>query len=238
MRRSLTISTTLALAFAASAAPGGAQEGEPEGFAATSLHENADWRAAAAEADFAYVRALTGLDQTDASLFEHVRKSGAAGVPRGLYHEARPDVSTGSRQAHAHIDLLEEAVEIEGDMLPANVDLAPNPTGPDCYGKMPGEMRTWIEGYVTTWENQMGESLVVHTDTRWWNECTGDWPAMGDRVLLSHHEPASAAPGLPAGWDEASFEWYWDPVEVPGLPETTYRGVFHGSAAELEELYY
>ncbi|GAA3569660.1 GH25 family lysozyme [Amycolatopsis ultiminotia] len=181
-----------------------------------SGHQGAvDWgKAAGAGAQFAYVKATEGTGYVNPQFIQQYNGAHHAGIIRGAYHFARPDVSGGAEQASYFI-AHGGGWGNDGKTLPGALDLEYNPYGDACYGKSPADLTAWIADYARTYLAREGRSTVIYTSTSWWKRCTGNTARFGDTNPLWLARYASEIGELPAGWDKQSI---WQFARSGGLP--------------------
>lgn len=109
-----------------------------------------DWQGAWANgARWAYVKATEGTTFQSPTFPEQFQGAGDAGLIRGAYHFARPDLSGATEQATHFVDHGGNWTA-DGRTLPPALDLEHNPYGADaCYGRGPSDMVSWIRSSVT-----------------------------------------------------------------------------------------
>ena len=132
-----------------------------------------DWAAAAgAGAKFTYVKATEGTGFVNPQYGQQYDGAHAAGIIRGAYHFARPDVSGGAEQAEYFI-AHGGGWQPDGTTLPGALDIEYNPYGEVCYGKNPAEETAWIADFARTYLTKVKRSALIYTSTAWWKRCTG-----------------------------------------------------------------
>nr|WP_184784435.1 GH25 family lysozyme [Amycolatopsis jiangsuensis] len=191
-----------------------------------SGHQGAvDWKKAAGSgAQFAYVKATEGTGFVSPQFAQQYNGAHDAGLIRGAYHFARPDISGGAEQA-AYFIAHGGGWGGDGTTLPGAVDLEYNPYGDACYGKSPADLTAWIDDFARTYLAKEHRSTVIYTSTSWWKRCTGNTAKFGDTNPLWLARYASEIGELPAGWDKQSI---WQFASTGGLPgdQNYYNGPF------------
>lgn len=190
-----------------------------------------DWQAAArAGAKFVYIKATEGTGFVSDRFTQQYTGSHAAGLIRGAYHFARPDVSGGAAQARFFVD-NGGGWTADGRTLPGALDVEYNPYGDDCYGKSPPDMIAWITDFSRTYEARTGRAPVIYTSTSWWEKCTGNSPAFGrtNPLWLARYAPEIGE--LPAGWSAHTIWQYADSGRLPGDQNS-----FNGDHSRLSTL--
>ncbi|KIM66502.1 glycoside hydrolase family 25 protein [Scleroderma citrinum Foug A] len=154
-----------------------------------------------------------------------------AGIIRGAYHFARPDVSSGAEQAKYFLanggwyrlcgpfifnSILSGGWSGDGITLPGALDIEYNPYGKKCYGLSASAMVSWIQDFSDTYHSATKRYPVIYTTTDWWKTCTGNSAAFGKNNPLWIAHYASSIGPLPGGWLSASFWQYADHGPNPG----------------------
>lgn len=149
----------------------------------------------------------------------HQNDSGAtnAGLIRGSYHFARPDVSSGATQANYFL-ANGGGWSADGITLPGALDIectyshfaraypilngvrTDNPYGATCYGLSQSAMVAWIKDFSNTYHSKTGRYPVIYTTTDWWKTCTGNASGFQNDNPLWIARYASSIGELPAGY--------------------------------------
>ena len=184
-----------------------------------------------AGAKFAYIKATEGISYKDPSFNSNYPNAYYAGLVRGAYHFARPDVSGGAAQAD-YFAGHGGAWSADGQTLPGAIDIEYNPYGSECYGLSQSAMRSWLHSFVNEYHSRTGRWAVIYTTFDWWRTCTGNTDA-----TFANNDPLwitrwSSSPGtLPYGWSFYTF-WQWFPSgSLPGDQD-----VFNGDSSRLTAL--
>jgi GH25 family lysozyme M1 (1,4-beta-N-acetylmuramidase) len=184
-----------------------------------------DWAAVrSGGAQFAYVKATEGIGFVNPQFASQYNGSYRAGLIRGAYHFARPDISSGAAQA-SFFAAQGGGWSADGRTLPGVVDLEPDPRGGQCYGLSQGTMVAWIAGFAQAYHALTSRWPVIYTTSRWWAACTGGYSGFAGRDPLWI---AGATSPLPAGWGTYTFWQYGQGGTFPGDQDT-----FNGSRAML-----
>lgn len=195
-----------------------------------------DWPAVAdAGIEFAYIKATEGTSYTDPRFRENYTGAAQAGMFRGAYHFALPNVSSGRAQARFFLAHGGNG-QPDGLTLPPALDLEYNPYGPDCYGLTQQQMVNWIVAFSATIHRQTGRHPVIYTDPTWWHDCTGGHGGFADThpLWLQDWDPTPAP--LPAGWGRYTFWQHSATGQVPGIAGPVDRDAFHGPYTRLQTL--
>src|SRR5699024_6440715 len=94
-----------------------------------------------------------------------------AGMIRGAYHFARPDQTSGAKQAEYFV-AHGGAWSADGQTLPGALDIESNPYGSKCYGLSKAQMRKWISSFTKRYLHLTGRNAVIYSSPSWWVECT------------------------------------------------------------------
>ncbi|MEV4050414.1 lysozyme [Amycolatopsis sp. NPDC049688] len=175
-----------------------------------------DWPAAAgAGAKFSYVKATEGTGFVNPQFNQQYDGAHAAGLIRGAYHFARPDVSGGAEQAEYFIAHGGGWLR-DGTTLPGALDIEYNPYGDVCYGKTPADLTAWIGDFTRTYLAKVKRSALIYTSTAWWKQCTGNTGRFGgtNPLWLARYAPVIGE--LPAGWDKQSIWQFARSGVLPG----------------------
>ncbi|MEU9131673.1 lysozyme [Kitasatospora sp. NPDC048540] len=201
------------------------------GLDVSSWQGSVAWSTAAADgARFAYVKATEGTTYLNPYFAQQYNGSYGAGLIRGAYHFALPDVSSGAAQA-TWFTAHGGGWSRDGRTLPPALDIEYNPYGATCYGLGQGAMVSWIRDFSTTVHTRTGRYPVIYTTTDWWKTCTGNNASFGatNPLWLARY---SSTPGtLPAGWSYRTIWQYADSGTFPGD-----QNLFNGAYDRLQAL--
>lgn len=190
-----------------------------------------DWRLVKRRgAKFSYVKATEGTGFRSPTFEQQYNGAARVGLIRGAYHFARPDVSSGPRQANYFVR-HGGGWSRDGRTLPGMVDLEYNPYGETCYGRGRTGMIRWIKGFSLTYKRRTGRRPVIYTSTSWWKKCTGNTPVFSGAHHLWIARYNSRIGELPAGWDEHLIWQFSDRGRLPGD-----QNYFNGSMRRLKQL--
>lgn len=113
-----------------------------------------------------------------------------AGLIRGPYHFARPNLFSGAHSGGWSAD---------GKTLPGVLYVESG-----CYGLSPKKMVAWILDFSETYKDKTGRKPVIYTTEAWWKQCTGNSLDLQDSPLWIARYKASAGQ-LPQGWSNYTF---------------------------------
>jgi GH25 family lysozyme M1 (1,4-beta-N-acetylmuramidase) len=182
---------------------------------------------------FAWMKATEGTSYKDSSFNTNYLNSYYAGVIRGAYHFARPDISSGSTQA-AYFASNGGAWSADSLTLPGVLDIEYNPYGATCYGLSTTAMRTWITDFYNTYKSRTTRDVVIYSTANWWNTCTGSWTGMASKspLFIAHYTTASY-PTLAAGWTYYTVWQYTSTGTVSGVSGNVDRDKFSSTRDRL-----
>ncbi|KAG8719438.1 hypothetical protein FRC08_002823 [Ceratobasidium sp. 394] len=181
---------------------------QPKGIDVSSYQGNVNWAAQkSAGISFAYIKATEGTGYTNSYFDQQYTGSYNAGIIRGSYHFARPDVSSGATQADYFL-AHGGGWSADGKTLPGALDIEYNPYGATCYGLSAANMVSWIKNFSDQYHAKTGRYPTIYTTTDWWTTCTGNSAAFSSTNALWIARYASSVGNLPAGWAYHTFWQY------------------------------
>lgn len=207
MKLSITITTIIA---AAASSVSAAIKGQD----VSNWQGTIDWNAQSkAGSKFTFIKATEGTGHTDSTFSANYKGAYEAGIARGAYHFALPDVSSGSVQANYFLS-NGGGWSNDGKTLPGALDIEYNPYGANCYGLSKAAMADWIHDFGDTYKSKTGRFPVIYTTADWWNTCVGkggfeDYPLWVARY-------ASSVGSLPIGFSTHSFWQFADSGALAG----------------------
>ena len=199
-----------------------------EGLDVSHWNGTVDWAAhAKAGRQFTWIKATEGTGYTSPTFNAQYTGSAKAGLLRGAYHFALPNVSSGAAQA-TYFSAHGGGWSGDGKTLPGVVDLEYNPySGGDCYGMSKAALTAWIKDFSTTYHARWGKYPVIYTSASWWNTCVGS-TAFASTSPLWLARYASTPGTLPTGW---AYQSVWQ-YSTSGFDHDR----FNGSASALKKL--
>ncbi|WP_228389827.1 GH25 family lysozyme [Streptomyces smaragdinus] len=178
--------------------------------------------------EFAWMKATEGTTYKDPRFNANYLGAYNAGVIRGAYHFARPDVSGGAAQAD-YFASNGGAWSRDNRTLPGVLDIEGS-----CYGKSAAAMQTWILDFYNRYKARTGRDVVIYTSPSWWNTCTGGWSGMASRSpLWVAHWTSAASPSIPAGFPYWTVWQYSSTGSVSGISGAVDRDRFNGDRTRL-----
>ena len=175
---------------------------------------------------FAYVKATEGTGFVNPDFAAQYDGSYQAGLIRGAYHFALPNVSGGAAQASYFVG-NGGGWSADGRTLPGALDIEYDPYGAECYGLSQSAMVSWITSFADTYQALTTRWPVIYTTDAWWAKCTGDYSG------FASEDPLWLPPGstLPADWSFLTFSQYASHGTFPGDQDT-----FNGASVRLRVL--
>lgn len=201
----------------------------PAGIDVSHYQGTINWSSVkAAGIQFAYIKATEDTTYKDPDFSANYLNAYNAGVIRGAYHFARPDLSSGSAQA-TYFAGNGGAWSADNLTLPGMLDLEGG-----CYGLSTSAMQSWILDFYNTYKAKTGRDIVIYTSPSWWNSCTGGWSGMSaDSPLFVADWTTAANPTIPSGFPYATIWQYSDSGSVSGVSGAVDLDRFNGDSSRL-----
>jgi GH25 family lysozyme M1 (1,4-beta-N-acetylmuramidase) len=185
---------------------------------------------------WAYIKATEGTSVKDSAFSANYPAAYYAGLIRGAYHLARPNLSTGTVQAD-YLAGNGGAWSADGKTLPALLDIQPNPySGGYCYGLSQSAMVTWIRAFLNEYKARTTRWAVIHTTLSFWKICTGNYSGFATSSPLSIVSWDRTPTTLPAGWGFYTFWQSTDCRATSGITGCADGSVFNGTLDRLVAL--
>ncbi|WP_419999799.1 GH25 family lysozyme [Streptomyces boninensis] len=182
---------------------------------------------------FAWMKATESTTYKDPTFNTNYVNAYNAGVIRGAYHFARPNLSSGAAQAN-YFASNGGAWSRDNLTLPGVLDIESNPSGAQCYGLSQTSMRNWILDFYNTYKSRTTRDVVIYTSPSWWNTCTGSWNGMASRSpLWVAHWTTADNPTKPGGFSAWTVWQYTSTGRVNGVSGNVDRDKFNGSRDRL-----
>jgi GH25 family lysozyme M1 (1,4-beta-N-acetylmuramidase) len=160
-------------------------------------------------ARFAYVKATEGTTYQNPIFGPQYGGAEGAGMIRGAYHFALPNVSAASVQADYFVN-NGGGWTGDGKTMPPLLDIEYNPypsLGNTCYNMSQAAMVNWIAAFSNRVLARTGRLPMIYTTTDWWTQCTGNSGAFSRQPL--HLASYSRYVGsMPNGWGTYSVWQY------------------------------
>lgn len=200
----------------------------PEGIDVSSWQGGINWSSVrGAGIEFSWMKATEGLTYKDPTFSANYLNAYNAGVIRGAYHFARPDVSGGAAQA----DFFASnggAWSRDNLTLPGVLDIEGS-----CYGYSQASMRQWVLDFYNTYKARTGRDVVIYTSPSWWNTCTGGWSGMSALSPLWVANWTTGTPSIPSGFPYYTVWQYTSTGAVNGVSGNVDRDRFSGDRSRL-----
>ncbi|MEU1352237.1 GH25 family lysozyme [Streptomyces sp. NPDC005775] len=201
----------------------------PEGIDVSKWQGGINWSSVrGAGIEFSWMKATEGLTYKDPTFSANYLNAYNAGVIRGAYHYARPDVSGGAAQA----DFFASnggAWSRDNLTLPGVLDIEGT-----CYGYSQAGMRQWVLDFYNKYKARTGRDVVIYTSPSWWNSCTGGWSGMSAlSPLWVAHWTSAGSPSIPSGFPYWTVWQYSSTGSVSGVSGNVDRDRFGGDRSRL-----
>ena len=198
------------------------------GIDVASYQGNVDWNLVHKQGiAFTYIKATEALDYQNPYYLQGWLGAPAAGLIRGSYHFAIPNISSGTAQADFFVN-HGGAWSPDGYTLPPMLDMEYNPDGPTCYGLSQSAMASWVLAFSNEVHAKTGRYPTIYAGAAWWKLCTGNSTALSTtNPLYVAHWGLTSGP-VPGGWKRWTIWQYSNKGRNPGTQE-----VFYGNRSEL-----
>lgn len=190
--------------------------GMPAGMDVSGWQQNVDWGAAtSAGATFAFVKASEGTWASNNYFNQQYQGSANAGMIRGAYHFALPNVSNGVLQAQAFVQ-NGGGWSADGITLPGVLDIEADPyvntDGTNqCYGMSPGALTNWIGDFTRTYKQLTGRDAIIYTAYYFWQSCVGSTAfSQSNPLWLAAYTSDYNWVQLFGGWPQFTFWQFSD----------------------------
>ncbi len=222
---------TTAVTAVAVAAPAGAQ-GTVYGMDVSGWQHNVNWKKAWAHgARFAYVKATEGTGYRNPYFTQQYDGSYGVGMIRGAYHFARPDLSSGRKQAD-YFATNGGGWSRDGKTLPGVLDIEWNPyRGGMCYGLSKKHMAGWIRSFSRQYHARTTRWPVIYTAYGWWSRCVGRAGNYSATSPLWIARYSSSAGSLPYAW---GYYTWWQTADHGVFPGD--QDQFNGGYRQLQRM--
>jgi GH25 family lysozyme M1 (1,4-beta-N-acetylmuramidase) len=182
---------------------------------------------------FAYLKATEGTGVKDPNFNAYYPAAYYAGLIRGAYHFARPNLSAGSTQAD-YFASSGGAWSADNQTLPGALDLEPNPySGGYCYGLSQSGMVSWISSFMDQYHARTGRWAVIQTTASFWRICTGNHTGFASRHPLWIIQWDTSTGTLPTGWSFYTLWQHTNCLVVSGISGCTDGNTFNGTRDRL-----
>lgn len=180
---------------------------------------------------FAIVKATQGTGYTNPYFAADWAGARAAGMIRGAYHFATPQlpISTASAQAQ-HFIAVTGSTRAQGD-LPPMLDLEIS------GGLAPRELVAWTSTFLATVQALTGRQAIIYSYPAFWYRAMNNTTAFDAYPLWLASYTGTGSPGaIPGGWRSWALWQYTDSAVIPGINTAADRSQFCCTAASLSAL--
>ncbi len=219
--------------------PAGTQ-GLPLGLDVSSWQGTVNWSVVSNNgAKFGYIKATEGVAYKNPNYTSQYNGSKAAGLIRGAYHFALPNVSAGAAQAAFFVQNGGQW-SADGATMPPVLDIEDNPYGAKCYGLSASQMATWIRDFTRTVKSLTNKQAMIYTSYYFWQDCVGNTTEFSQSNPLWLASYYTNSPRIPGGWPAYTIWQYAnDYADAGQTVRATFPGdqnVFNGSLQQLRQL--
>ncbi|GAA4169991.1 cell wall-binding repeat-containing protein [Gryllotalpicola koreensis] len=191
-----------------------------------------DWSGLAAKGyKFVFIKANEATGVYNDYFPQQWVDAGAAGLIRGVYDFARPDLVSGAAEANAFYQNGAAMAAGDAGTLPPVIDLeTPSAGTPACSNLSQSGMVSWISSYISTLTSLTGRQPLIYSNANWWSTCTGNTTAFASRAKLwiANWVTGVTNPTPFPGWSSWTFWQYSD--ALTDNPTGGDIDVFNGSA--------
>ncbi|MGW0252289.1 glycoside hydrolase family 25 protein [Nocardia goodfellowii] len=225
-RRSSWMVTLTALAGILTAPPAAAAPQGPD--VSSWQHPNKmliDWFAVRRSGyEFAMVKATEGLNYVNPHFVSDSVLMRMAGVARGTYHYAHPELPPEAQAALYSTVVLGQNGPLD---LPPVLDL--ETTG----GLSPDQLIDWTQRYLNTVQAMTGRVPIIYTYPNFWKTAMADTNRFTRYPLWIADYRGNPEPEVPGGWPAWTFWQTTDSGVIPGIPAPVDLNVYSGTQGDL-----
>ncbi|MGW5920236.1 glycoside hydrolase family 25 protein [Nocardia fluminea] len=186
-----------------------------------------DWHAVrAAGHQFAMVKATEGLHYINPYFVQDSVLMRTAGVARGTYHFARPELPPEPQAAMYAATVLGQNGPLD---LPPVLDLE------TAGGLAPAALIDWTHRYLNTVRTLTGRTPVIYTYPHFWKTAMADTSAFTGYPLWIADYSGNDQPEVPGNWPTWTFWQTTDRGTVPGISGGTDVNIYSGAQGDLAQ---
>jgi GH25 family lysozyme M1 (1,4-beta-N-acetylmuramidase) len=176
--------------------------------------------------NFAMVKATEGLSYINPYFVPDSLLMRAAGVARGTYHFARPELPPEP-----------QATLYAGVVLGQNgpLDLPPVLDLEKSGGLRPGALVDWTHRYLDTVQALTGRVPIIYTYPYFWRTAMADSGEFTRYPLWIADYRGNDQPEVPGGWPTWTFWQTTDAGSIPGIAGPTDIDVYNSAAGDFAE---
>lgn len=173
---------------------------------------------------FAMLKATEGLDYLNPYFVPDSLLMRAAGVARGTYHYARPNLPPEPQAAlYATVVLGQHGV----------LDLPPVLDIENSGGLAPAALINWTHRYLNTVQSLTGRVPIVYTYPRFWRTAMANSNQFTQYPLWIADYSGKPQPDVPGGWPTWTFWQTTDSGTIPGIAGRTDVNVYSGAQGDF-----
>ncbi|MGY2118588.1 glycoside hydrolase family 25 protein [Nocardia gipuzkoensis] len=174
--------------------------------------------------DFAMVKATEGLSYVNPYFVPDSLLMRAAGLVRGTYHYARPNLPPEPQAAMYAAVVLGQNGPLD---LPPVLDLE------DSGGLGPAALIDWTHRYLTTVRALTGRVPILYTYPNFWRTAMADTAEFAGYPLWIADYRGNAHPEVPGGWSTWTFWQTTDSGSLPGIAGRVDLNVYSGAQGDF-----
>ncbi|MBF6164224.1 glycoside hydrolase family 25 protein [Streptomyces gardneri] len=174
--------------------------------------------------DFAMVKATEGLGYINPYFVPDSLLMRAAGMARGTYHYARPNLPPEPQAAMYAAVALGQNGPLD---LPPVLDLE------DSGGLGPAALIDWTRRYLSTVQALTGRVPIVYTYPNFWRTAMADTAEFAGYPLWIADYRGNDRPEVPGGWSTWTFWQTTDRGAIPGIAGRVDLNVYSGAQGDF-----
>ncbi|MBF6464873.1 glycoside hydrolase family 25 protein [Nocardia beijingensis] len=174
--------------------------------------------------NFAMVKATEGLNYINPYFVPDSLLMRAAGLARGTYHYARPNLPPEPQAAIYAAVALGQNGPLD---LPPVLDLE------NTGGLGPAALIDWTRRYLNTVEALTGRVPILYTYPNFWHTAMADTTEFADYPLWIADYRGNAQPEVPGGWSTWTFWQTTDSGTIPGIAGRVDLNVYSGAQGDF-----
>jgi GH25 family lysozyme M1 (1,4-beta-N-acetylmuramidase) len=174
--------------------------------------------------NFALLKATEGLTYINPYLVPDSLLMRAAGVARGTYHYARPNLLPEAQATFYVLSVLGQNGPLD---LPPVLDLE------NTGGLPPAALIDWTHRYLNTVQALTGRVPIIYTYPRFWRTAMADTNQFIQYPLWIADYSGKPTPDVPGGWPTWTFWQKTDSGIVPGIAGHTDVNVYSGAQGDF-----
>ncbi|WP_054815333.1 glycoside hydrolase family 25 protein [Nocardia arizonensis] len=173
---------------------------------------------------FAMVKATEGLTYVNPYFVPDSVLMRAAGLARGTYHYARPQLPPEPQAAIYAATVLGQNGPLD---LPPVLDLE------QSGGLPPGALIDWTHRYLNAVRTLTGRMPIIYTYPNFWKSAMANTDQFADYPLWIADYRGNDEPEVPGGWSTWTFWQTTDSGTIPGIYGRTDLNVYSGAQGDF-----